>query len=252
MENRIELLSRRLNRLERSNRLLKVLSAVAVATLVGFAQLPSLSAKREGPKTFSAQQFVLVDSAGNALATLGAGPTGGGVLTFYRGGKRIVGVGAGDHNIAYGLKLYDGNGTARGAFAYDIHDQYVGGSVSGPEGFASYDSTGTIRTFSGVDAESPVNVGFYVFDGSGAARTGIQNNEFFNYNGLFVNDPGGANRLYAFAALDGSFSNLGINDATGGSGAQAFSYLTSDGSFSGSFVRDANNLDRVLSSLTDT
>jgi hypothetical protein len=238
---------------------------VAFAVLIGFSRLPSPSATSAAPKSFQAQQFVLVNGSGSALATLGAGPHGGAVLTFFDSqGKRVIGVGAFDGNNGDGLALYDGNSfvpsatsSYRGSFG--ISDSGVGGNVAdhdgiirlgwgiqtgGTPGFATYDQNGVIRTGSG---NSPGFAGHVVYDSGGAARSGVDvnENEGTPHAGFFANDANGINRAFLGAALDGSNTDLGLSDAAGVY--EAEDYVTGDGSFSGSFVRDVNNLDRVLS-----
>lgn len=273
MDNRIELVTRRLKRLERSNRMLKVLAAVAFAVLIGFSRLPTPSATSAAPKTFSAQQFVLVDGAGTALATLGAGPHGGAVLTFFDSqGKRVIGVGAFDGNNGDGLAFYDGNtfvpsANPRYRGSVGISTSGVGGNVAGPNGafrvgwgsatdgsapgFATYDQNGVIRTASLNTASSNSSgiAGHIVYDSNGAARSGVDVNvvEGVPHTGFFTNDADGINRAFLGAGLDGSYTILVLNDAAGGTAAQAIDYVTGDGSFSGSFIRDVNNFDRVLS-----
>jgi hypothetical protein len=241
------------------------LTAVAFAALIGFGRLPSPSAKGEGPKSFSAQQFILVDSSGNTLATLGSGKNGGAVLTFFDlHGKRIMGVGALDENTGEVLAVYDGNTIFRGngilRAEYGGGADGFGGSVIGPEGnlrivmasnpdgtapgYVVYDANGTPRTFSGITSD-PRNVGHFVLDATAAARTGVFTSEptLLNFNGLFANDANGTNRVAVFEALDGSSAFSGLSDAAGTN--EAFDFVLGDGSFSESLILGSNGFARV-------
>jgi hypothetical protein len=74
MDEQVPSLSRRVERLERSNRIGLALSGLAVAAVVVVGQLPPILADGNGPKSFSAQEFVLVDNAGRTTARLAPAP----------------------------------------------------------------------------------------------------------------------------------------------------------------------------------
>ncbi|MGH7386345.1 MAG: hypothetical protein ACREKG_14300, partial [Candidatus Rokuibacteriota bacterium] len=74
-------LTRRLDRLERENRRLKLLGALA---LLGLAALTVMgqTAATQVVNTIEAERFVLRDGAGNARATLGLRPDGTAALAL--------------------------------------------------------------------------------------------------------------------------------------------------------------------------
>ncbi len=91
----IDTVSRRLDRLERENRLLKrtgVMALIAVAALTLMGQ----AAVRQVPKVIEAQRFVVRDASGNIRAIFGAGEN-----SLYQS------------KPPYGIVLYDESGTAR-------------------------------------------------------------------------------------------------------------------------------------------
>jgi hypothetical protein len=109
MDEQISGLSRRVRRLESFNQIHLVVSTLAVAAVVVVGQLPSIWANGNGPKSFSAQEFVLVDSSGRTTARLAAAPAGGAALTFYDpDGKRMVSFEFTDDANLAGENVYDG------------------------------------------------------------------------------------------------------------------------------------------------
>ena len=76
MDEQVSGLSRRVARLESFNRIHLVVSSLAVAAVVVVGQLPPIWADKDGPKSFSAQEFVLVDRSGRTTATLGGSSEG--------------------------------------------------------------------------------------------------------------------------------------------------------------------------------
>ena len=70
MDEQVSSLSRRVSRLESFNRIHIVVTSLAVAAVVVVGQLPPIWADGNGPKSFSAEEFVLVDHSGRTTATL--------------------------------------------------------------------------------------------------------------------------------------------------------------------------------------
>jgi len=112
MDQRIELLARRVDRLERSNRLSRILSIVAFGSLVAITQVPVLSATVQG--VVAAHEFHLVSGSGQLEATLGSGPAGGALTFFDRTGARTVLVGMGPFGNWAGLTAFDANAALPG------------------------------------------------------------------------------------------------------------------------------------------
>ncbi len=265
-------LNRRLHRIERSNLVLKVLNVACAATLIGFARLPAIIAGSSAPKTLSAQEFVVVNSAGDVLAKLSAGKKAGALLTFVDPqGKQILSAGTFEDGTGAGVNLYDGNTIVPGhgvvreglGMAVAPHpNPGIGASVYGPDGrlrvswgalpdgtnpgFASYDSNGIVRTFSGIELDSRF-VGHYVLDSTGAGRNGIQTDERDNFNGFFANDADGINRVAHFEALDGSIAFSAVNSSAGPLGARLTEFVTGDGSLGEFNIADSNGVGRVES-----
>jgi hypothetical protein len=277
MDEQVSSLSRRVQRLESFNRIHLVVSSLAVAAVVVVGQLPPIWADKDGPKSFSAGEFVLVDDAGRTTARLAAAPKGGAALTFYDPhGKRTVSFGfTDDANIA-GTNLYDGNilaggsGTWRGGVSINgpsATNPGFGWAVNQPNatrvlagatrldgtlpGIASYDSNGNLRTAEGISSSTVA--GFFVADTNGKIRTGLDLDvSSVNFNGAFANDPNGTNRAFFGETADGATSLLGLEPANPSGAGGTLDVVTSDGTFSGDFVFDANGTARVVSSQDGT
>jgi len=275
MDEQIGTLSRRVERLERSNRINRILCSLAVGTVVVVGQLPSIWADKNGPKSFSAQQFLLVDNSGRTTAALAPAPAGGAALTFYDpNGARTVSFGFADDAKLAGTILYDGNtieagnGIRRGSFDVTARGSELGGQVTaggfgwdveGPDGNRlaqggarfdgvvrgtfTFDSDGSQRTFTGV--ASPTLAGSFVSDANGNIRGGIDVDTSFGNSAFFTLDANGTVRSFIGSALDGSLSFEGQNDAAGLT--EAFNFANADGSSSGDLVSDAKGTLRVQS-----
>jgi hypothetical protein len=217
MDEQVSGLSRRVARLESFNRIHLVVSSLVVAAVVVVGQLPPIWADKDGPKSFSAQEFVLVDRSGRTTAALAAAPAGGAALTFYDPhGKRTVAFGFTDDANVAGANLYDGNilaagsGTWRGGvgiggpnlpsatFPYGAPG--IGLALFQPNGIpvlsAStgldgtgqatqiFDSNGNLRTYEGFP--TPTQVGLFVLDSDEITRTGIEVDQGGNFDGVFT------------------------------------------------------------------
>lgn len=266
MDEQISNLSRRVQRLESFNRLHLVVSSLVVAAVVAVGQLPPIWADKDGPKSFSAQEFVLVDQSGRTTARLAAAPKGGAVLTFYDPkGKRTVSFGSYDDGKGAGEDVYDGNtfvagtgvnranfgvggpggtGFGWGFFQPNGITVLAGGTL--PDGTAqgvySYDSNGINRTFEGVD--SLTLAGLFVSDANGNTRTVLDVDSSANFVGMSTLAANGTLQSVTGGALDGSNAFDVLYDAAGT--LEALKVVNADGSVSGDSVYDANGVQRVL------
>jgi len=274
MDEQVTSFSRRVERLERSNRISLALSGLAVAAVVVVGQLPPILADGNGPKSFSAQEFVLVDHDGRTTARLAAAPKGGAALTFYDPkGKRMVSFGFTDDANAAGENVYDGNTFAAGSgilrvnfgiggpnlpsaylphgapgFGYAVFQPNgipvlnagTGLDGSGPA-VSTSDSNGTERTFEGV--VSLTQAGLFVSDSNGNTRTGVEVDQVGNLDGMFSLAANGTLQSITGGANDDTAAYDILYDATGT--IEALKYVMADGSNSGDFVYDKAGVLRV-------
>jgi len=277
MDEQISSLSRRIARLESFNRIHLVVSSLVVAAVVAVGQLPPIWADRDGPRSISAQEFVLVDHEGRTTARLAAAPKGGAALTFYDPkGKRTVSFGFTDDANVAGANLYDGNilaagsGINRGGIGIGgpnlagqpNHAPGIGLALFQPNGIPVLNaSTGLDGTGQAINLNDPngtlrMNIGFasstdtrmvglLLFDANGNLRTGIENDPANNFDGVFTLAANGPLQSVTGGAYDGTGAFYSLYDAAGT--LEASKYVKGDGSVSGDFAYDANAKLRVES-----
>lgn len=209
-DERLEEMASRLDRVERANRVMKILGAVAFAAMIPVA---SVVAAKIPTKTVS-REFDLVSSTGQttaALVSLSGKPN---LLFFDRNGKTVVGVGIDPNGIGAGIAVLDGNtllpgtGTARNAW---------GVTTSGPQagiGDTTFDRNGTERTRWG-DAIDDSLSGYFLFDATGGLRTGVEYDPAVNFNGFFGQDGSGHNLSLLGNATDNTASFMQLFDSSG-------------------------------------
>ena len=121
IEERLEEMTKRLERAERGNRAMKIWGAIAVVALIGFGSGPFASTvmakKLKIPALIVAQEFVLTTSTGTPLAA----------LVPYKGGAELAFLNGATTRTAVGFNTADGGG------------------------LASSDASGTVRTYVGTD-----------------------------------------------------------------------------------------------------
>src|SRR5579863_3223223 len=106
-------LTRRVDRLERSNRMLKIVSLVALAAVIVATRIPITSAGPSG--VINALQYNLYSRSGTLLATLGTNTSGFPSLTFFDAtGKRLTQVGEADNGKGAGVYGFDNNAVLPG------------------------------------------------------------------------------------------------------------------------------------------
>jgi hypothetical protein len=251
MDEQVSALSRRVQRLESSHRISLVLSSLAIAAVVAVGQLPPIWADKNGPKSFSAQEFVLVDSSGRTTARLAAAPAGGAALTFYDpDGKRTVAFGFDDDANLAGAFLYDGNILAPGSGILRGNISIAGPKLAGQPnrgpgiGFALWQPNGhfVLTASTPLDGTNP---SMTLDDANGNLRTGMSIDPDNNFEGVFTYAPNGTIQSTAGGAYDGTAAFDILYDGAGT--LEALKYVTADGSFSGDLVYDAKGNVRVQS-----
>ena len=112
MDNGIDMMMRRIERLERSNRVMKYIALGAVVGCIALNALPAGSVVfPHGPKRVDAESFNLISPKGVLLATLQAGANGGQLAFFDATGKAemLVGNGGTAASPSVGTAIFDGN-----------------------------------------------------------------------------------------------------------------------------------------------
>ncbi len=210
MEPTIESLTRRVEKLERSTRLMKITGGITLAVVLYAAQLPILSASSPPHAAVNTTHLNLVTGSGQVLASLGGNPNGGASLTFYdNSGKREALVGESLDAQSEGLQVFDGNsirsgtGIVRGGFGGGLGD----GGFSEGFGEAIVDSVGKPRYSDGLDTASGLS-GAILFDANGSVRGGIDVDLANNFTGLFTQNGSGVNMSVVGNSLDNSASFL--------------------------------------------
>ena len=215
LEERIELLEAQLAAQCKSNRTLKIVSAIGALAFLAFGAIPE-ALSSGAPKTVTAQEFLLVDRNGGVLADL-QGSKSGPLLTMSQAnGQAILQLGAFTQSAQFaqkgaGLRVYDGNNVLAGN---GVPRAGIGVSSTGI-GSAYFDTSGTkILAGNGV-TPSDSSWGPVVYDQNGVSRGGVIYDTVDNFVGLFVNDSSGTNREFSAFALDGSFNSIGLRDSSG-------------------------------------
>lgn len=189
IEKSLEQISKRLERAERANRAMKIWSSIAFAAFIAFGSGPFAStvmAKKvkPPPALVAAQAFDLESSDGKVLATLKAGPAGGGQLTFFdTNGKRLALVGMSDDDTQAGLSAFDGNAIASGngvrRTIFGVSQDGFGMAVFGADGLAGRVGLGS--SLDGTTSPSALELS----DSSGTTRTGLVVNPATDFVGFF-------------------------------------------------------------------
>lgn len=238
IERRLEQMSKRLERAERANRVMKIGGSIGFATLIAFGSGPFAStvmAKKVKPPTaeVAAQAFDLENSSGQILATL-TQVSGKPNLVFFDGsGKTVLGVGLTSN--AAGITVVDGNSILAGSgIARNTWGITNSGALSGIGG-ATFDADGKQRTRWG-DAIDDSSSGIQFDDSNGAFRTGVEydpTTAFFN--GFSTYDGSGhplsvlGNVLATEGPLSANDSFMELLDTTGQLRVLEFQNSTNEG-----------------------
>lgn len=228
MEQSLDTLMKRVDRLERNNRMMKRIALVAVVGAVLTASVPQAFSKtHRTPKkalvsanVIQAQMIQLLDDNGNLVAVLGTRGKSAGLVFFDSKGKLSLALGE-DENAnkpSAGLVMLDGNAFLPGN---GVARTALGISGDGA-GFVALDGNQKPALLGGVSADG-TGSGSFTMDSNGYARAGFGNGS--NGSGLFVQDANNRTRIVSGVAGDGSkagtvsFDSAGsVQTALGGAG----------------------------------
>jgi len=244
MDSQICTLNERVARLEKSNRAMKVIFAVAILAFAATSSTPRLLAKTVKKMaaldagTITAQRINLVNSGGQIVAVLGTSGNGAGLVFVDGLGRWLMALGTtqiGTQETA-GLALYDGNAALPGR---GVVRAAVGVSGAGV-GLTALDATGKPVLVSGVSGDG-ASAGSVVTDSSGIARAGFGNAS--NGSGFFANDANNVTRYVAGVGPSGAQAGAVVFDATGQP--QLAVGGNGDASSAGMLAFDATGQDRL-------
>lgn len=198
IEERLETMALRLERVERVNRLLKVWGSIAVAALVAAGPFASnvMAKAKKAPKAVTASAFNL-ESNGKIVATLGVFNVGNGLqpdLAFFdSSGKLVVAMGIVGTGLGAGMSVYDNNAAIPGGTGIPRVEVGVTPGAN-EEGIATYTAAGLVQSSVG-SAEDGTFSGGLFYDASGSLRAGIEYDPAasINFSGVFSQDGSGHN-----------------------------------------------------------
>jgi hypothetical protein len=251
MDSQICALNERVARLEKANRAMKVVVAVAVLGMAAMSSTPQLLAKTvKKLKAFdagviNAEQINLVNGSGQIVAVLGTSSSGAGLVFVDQLGRWILALGASDNGTTKtaGLALYDGNTVLPGK---GVTRATVGISKDGA-GLVALNGEGNPALTSGVSADS-TSAGSIVSDSNGYARAGFGNAS--NGSGFFATDSNNVTRYVAGITPGGTQAGSVTYDATGKPQLELGG--VGDGSANGMLALDATGQDRLDAGYSST
>jgi hypothetical protein len=237
----IESLTRRVERLERSNFILKIVNAGVVAAVVAVVQLPSLLALTSPVKVVTAQKFNLATAGGILLASLGPSP-GGSALTFYdSGGHATVAVGMQADGVIAGIETFDGNtyvpglGKTRAIFG-EANTDANGGGI----GLGIFDPSGKVRLTLGTKRDASTGSSLALYDAGGNLRSGVDVDFVNNFTGLFTIYSNTKTSSSFGATLDDNSAGGFVNDHNGTLRTSLEVVATNSFTGNGAYVWDKN------------
>jgi hypothetical protein len=244
------LLSERLNRLESSNRLLKVAMLVMAGLFVMAASVPQVLSfgppiPHPGPiggnAPLRASEFDLL-GPGNVVTAKLTTQNGGPNLLFYdNSGNPIMSVGFTNTSttVFAGMGIFDNNallaGTGVGRFGTGIETKgrFVG------EGLGTYDGSGNIRSGFGQAVDGSVAYSA-LYDETGTVRTGLT---FYNgFEGFYSHDASGNTRTAIGQSLDGTDAFAALFDQNGS--VRTGLDFNAGNNFEGFYTQEANGTPR--------
>ena len=203
MDHSNDVLIERLERLERSNRRLKRLGFVVFVAIgtVGAAQGIPHTFGVLNAKQVNTEGISIVDANGKLRVLIGADPATdqGGMTVYQRNGIARVELGTAPQGSTGGLTVFEGDGVQRVG---------VGISPDGSTaGFAAYDTLGSTRVAAINGADNTGLIGTFQPNGPlGTYMYMVPGADGFN--GLFVNQPNGAQRGNILSSSNESFMQL--------------------------------------------
>jgi hypothetical protein len=223
MDSQICALAERVARLEKSNRAMKLIVAVAILAMAAMSSTPQLLAKTKSvtrmfaldattitSQTITAQQINLVNGTGQIAAVLGTSPTGAGLVFVDQSGKWLLALGDNQNGgkTSAGLVAFDGNAALAGN---GVPRAVLGVSGDGAA-LVALNGAGQPALVSGVNADG-TGSGSFALDGNGYARAGFGNGG--NGAGIFAKDSNNVTRYVAGVGGDGAQAGAITFDATG-------------------------------------
>lgn len=248
MDSQISVLTERVARLEKSNRAMKAIMAVAVLAMFAMSSTPQLLAKSVKKMaaldagavtadTITTGRINLVNGTGQLVAVLGTSNNGAGLVFLDPMEKWLLALGESQTggNTSAGLVLFDGNMALAGN---GVPRAAVGVSGNGA-GLVAMNGDGKPALISGVNPDGSGS-GSFVLDGNEFARAGFGNAG--NGSGFFANDASNVTRYVAGVAPDGSKAGSVTFDGTGKP--QLLLGGNGDGSANGMIALDGTGQDR--------
>jgi len=213
IEERLEEMSRRLERVERANRAMKIWGSIAAAAMVAFGSgsfASNVLAKTKVTAKVVAQEFDLETATGQVKASLK--DTGGvPVLEFFDASEKlVVGVGLASTTSA-GITVFDGNSVLAGS-GVPRNTWGVTAGASGGIGGVTFDGSGKVRTLWG-DAVNESFSGISFFDSNGAFRTGVAYDPTTSLTNGFSTEDGSGHTLSFLGNVLGTVGLLSANDS---------------------------------------
>ncbi len=251
MDRQICALDERVARLEKANRAMKVIVAVAVLAMAAMTSTPQLLANTMKKMvsleagTIVAQQIVLVNAKGQIAAVLGTSSNGAGLVFIDKTGKWLLALGtsqSGDTESA-GLAFYDGNAILPGNGVI----RAAVGITSQGAGLTASNGSGNPALVSGVSADG-ASSGSYAVDSNGYSRAGFGNAS--NGSGFFAGDSNNVTRYVAGVTPNGTSAGTVTYDATGAPQLELGGL--GDGSSNGMVALDATGQDRFDAGYSST
>ncbi len=243
MDSQLCALTERVARLEKANRVMKAIVAVAVLAVAAMTSTPQLLAKTVkkmaslDAQTITVQQLNLVNAAGQVVAVLGASGTGAGLVFVDQTGKWLLALGSSQNGsqTSAGLAVFDGNSILPGN---GVPRAALGISSEGAA-LIALNGDGQPALISGVNADGS-GAGSFAMDSSGYARAGFGNAA--NGSGFFAKDSNNVTRYVAGVGPNGTQAGAVTFDATGNP--QLALGGVGDGSANGMVALDATGQDR--------
>jgi hypothetical protein len=244
MDSQICALTERVARLEKSNRAMKVIFAVAVLAMAATTSTPRLLAKTVKKMAaldagaITTQRINLVNGSGQIVAVLGTSGNSAGLVFVDGAGKWLLALGATQNagKTTAGLSLFDGNAALAGS---GVPRAAVGISSDGAA-LVALNGSGQPALVSGVNADGSAS-GSFALDSSGFSRAGFGNAS--NGSGFFANDSNNVTRYVAGVSPTGAQAGSFTFDATGKP--QLAVGGNGDASAAGMLALDATGQDRL-------
>jgi hypothetical protein len=209
---RLERLEDRHIRLERSYRIMKLATGVAVAACIAVSSLP-LAESASTLSAVRAKSFNVVNAANRTIATLGPTADGNALTFFDSAGKKVVTVGISATQTAAGVFTWDNNNVEAGTGI--VRAAFGEGTSTTASGFGAqvFDGTGHLRAGFGLSRDL-MTADFFAIDSNGSA-TGVGTFDATNFAGVFATDLNGVSRQDDGISLDGMTSAASFLDPNG-------------------------------------